>query len=313
MPTATAPAPTVRSPGDDEAGGGRTGLLLLVAAAVVALMALAVWWIVDDADTDVPAGAPYAVAEPAEVPYAVSPAGVTFTMERFAPARAGDWPVVVLTDNEAPGLAYQEGADPVDEGRDGTEALARAVAERGVVVYAPGYIASYRGETVLTDRVCALRAATDDAADLGAAAGSVALVGVDRGAPLGAAIALGGPGIAATGERCAVAGDAGPSAFVGYGPWSYDPSLFQAAVSVDPFELVEASAPADAAAFWFPHDIDDEGRFTAEGAFLDTRSGDWAFLADELTAAGYPVAAPVVGSGTELVDVIVDAAYGETG
>jgi hypothetical protein len=313
MATATSPVSTTDRPGTDDDGGHRTGLRILVASLVVVALVAGLWLWAGSGDTDVPEGAPYPVSAPTDVAYVETPAGVTFTMDRYAPARDGEWPVVVLTDNEAPGLAFTEDAEPAEvDSREAAAALARAVAERGVVVYAPNYIEGYRGETALPDRVCALGAAAADAPEVGGVGDQLAVVGVDRGAPFGAAIALAGGTVADTGARCVVdSAGVQPSAFLGYGPWVYDPDVSRAAVSVDPFELVAETAPADAAAFWFAHDIDDEGRFTEEGAFLDVRSGDWAFLADELTAAGYPVAAPVVNDGIELVEAIVDAAYGE--
>lgn len=169
------------------------------------------------------------VPEVRAIPYLAADEGVGTepTMLRFVPSGGGGWPVVVLLH----GL-----------GMDGEamEPVAAALAERGLMVYAPTYrivLAGVReeqlesgqwaGETLLGDLACAIRTARVDAAAQGADVERLVLVGYSMGAAFGATVTIVGddPDLAshASGTCVATEGSAVPDAFFGWeGPYDWD-------------------------------------------------------------------------------------------
>lgn len=172
---------------------------------------------------------PTTVSEEQTVPYFTTyeGPGTEPNMLRFVPSGDGGWPVVVLL--------HGQGMDG-----DAMEPVATALAERGLLVYAPTYrlvLAGVRGEqlesgqwageTLLGDLACAIRTARVDAADQGADTDRLVLVGYSMGAAFGATTAIVGddPELASgTSGTCATSeGSAVPDAFFGWeGPYDWD-------------------------------------------------------------------------------------------
>jgi dienelactone hydrolase len=137
--------------------------------------------------------------------------GKTITMDRYVPGGDGPWPIVVLVHGGGEDSGWMS-------------ALARAVAARGVVVYAPtwpyaeqptsqqitdGY---WMGAKTIGDLDCAVRTAVADAVRFGGVPDDLVLVGYSLGGPLTATLALarnGPSAVSGISGRCA-----GPDAAV---------------------------------------------------------------------------------------------------
>jgi len=169
------------------------------------------------------------VSEVQTIPYftAYEGLGSEPSMLRFVPSGAGGWPVVVLLHGQS-----MDG--------EAMEPVATALAERGLIVYAPTYrlvlagvraeqleAGQWAGETLLGDLACAIRTARADAAAQGADTDRLVLAGYSMGAAFGATVTLVGddPGLASgtSGTCVTAAGSPVPDAFFGWeGPYDWD-------------------------------------------------------------------------------------------
>jgi acetyl esterase/lipase len=228
--------------------------------------------------------------------------GTEPTMLRFVPSGAGGWPVVVLL--------HGQGMDG-----DAMEPVATALAERGLLVYAPTYrlvLAGVRaeqlesgqwaGETLIGDLACAVRTARADAADQGADTDRLVLVGYSMGAAFGATTAIVGDDPELTsrtsGPCVGSEGSAVPDAFFGWeGPYDWDE-----VAEVEYPQVVDLAPEAIRSLGPLPHV---EAGLPDEPVPFHLRAGDQPYrsfsLAEHLAtfdaaldAAGWPVTADVL-------------------
>ncbi len=257
----------------------------------------------DDAIFTEPTVESTTVAEVQTIPYFARYDGLGSepTMLRFVPSGDGGWPVVVLL--HGGGMRGES-----------MRALATALAERGLIVYAPTYrlvLAGVReellesgqwaGETLLGDLACAIRTARADAAVHGADTDRLVLVGYSMGAAFGATVTIVGddPQLAShsSGPCVSEDGSAVPDAFFGWeGPYDWG----EVAAAEYPV-LAEVAPDAIGALGPLPHI--EAGR-PGEVPF-HLRAGDQLFhsfshadhlakFAAALDAAGWPVDADVL-------------------
>ena len=219
------------------------------------------------------------------------------TMFRFTPGDGANWPIVVLLHGGRQTGGSMEGA-------------ARALAERGLLVYAPTYnidlwrvgsemveSGQWAGEVLLGDLACAIRAARHDAATQGGDTDRLVLAGYSMGAAFGATVAIVGddPELTtrASGGCVVQEGSAVPSAFYGWeGPYDWD----EIAEGVFP-RLVELAPDAIRALGPLPH----VATRSPDGLIpFHLQSGDQLYRSvshadhlrafeSALTAAGWPV------------------------
>lgn len=320
------------------------------ASAVVIAAGVGSWLLLAGDGTDVaegglggPPSGPVAVTMTVDVPYVTDAevnrgwgieAGQTLTMDRYVPEGDGPWPTLVMLHSRSQGKAELEG-------------FARAVAERGALVYVPDYLYAEVGESSeallasgvwlgtrsIGDLRCAIRVARDDALDHGGAARLV-VVGYGYGATFGATLALAGddpavlPGTSGT---CAVSGGSvTPAAFVGlegnYDWYAYAEEYFPAFAAVDPevwlalspFAHIPSTAPESPVSF---HLL--AGDVTTDR--IGSRAVQMGEFESALAAAGYPVSATVLSGrpaaafhqvsimAPEVIDTIIGAAYDRNG
>ena len=324
-----------------------------IVALVVALLVIAGgvgWWLASgDDDGDLvatsPPAEPVSVTESYYIPYAtdswrfavgsgeIVSAESDTVMSRFVPDGEGPWPVAVLIHGRA-----MVGTDMTWP--------AKAIAERGVIVYAPTYPGGkywgtsaeqveselWAGTTVLGDLSCAVRAARADALDHGGDPDRLIVVGHSAGGTFGATLALidDDPELTAgSSGSCVVAeGSSSPAAFVGWeGGYDWDAlseRSFSAALEPEP-EAIRALGPLATL----------DQRTPDRTVPFHLRSGDREFegidfaahmvrFEEALTEAGLPVSAEVLPGEThaefvgiwsipEVVDLVVEVAYDPRG
>lgn len=329
---------------------GPRWVVVFAAFAVVIAAGVGSWLLLAGDGTEVaegglgdPPSEPVAVTMTGDVPYSTHAevnrgwgieAGQTLTMDRYVPQGDGPWPTLVML--------HSRSQDKAQLGN-----FARAVAERGALVYVPDYLYAEVGESSeallssgvwlgtrsIGDLRCAIRVARADALDHGGA-GDLVVVGYGYGAAFGATLALAGddpsvlPGT--SGTCVASGGSATPGAFVGlegnYDWYAYAEEYFPVFGAVDP-EVWRALSPLTHTASTAPESP--VSFHLLAGDLTVDRIGSRALQMEEfesaLAAAGYPVSASVLPGEPaaafhqvsimppEVIDSIIGAAYDHGG
>lgn len=249
-------------------------------------------------------------------------------MHRFLPEGEGPWPVVVLL----------HGGDQMAANMG---IVARALAERGLIVYVPSYLhdfpvndeqvaaGAWAGETLIGDLACSIRVARDDATAHNGRPDRLVLVGYSMGAAFGATVALVGDDpehtLGSSGICLVAGGSATPVAFVGWeGPYDVETLVERAFPATGRFvsdEAVVELSPLSHGALPPPDDA----------AVFHLRAGDLVFrglrhsdfmerFARVLDASGWSVTSGLLPGREhadfiapplipEMLDLIVGVAY----
>jgi len=216
------------------------------------------------------------------------------TLDVWAPSEAGEWPVVIVV----PGVGQQSKASFTP--------LARAIAERGAVVFNLAVDDSVPFITAIEQTACAVRYARAEAAGYGGDPESITLVGNSMGAPVAAVVALAGDAFPGP---CAAEGSSVATGFVGYeGAYDYvreadyllvdhryledeDPAMYAA---IDPYTHFGENPSL---AIHLVHGVDDDS------LWFDIPPGESVSFNDALVAAGHESQLTLV-EGASSVDLM---------